>query len=165
MYTHADRGGLVPRLKDWPKTTMQRGTQLVFHVCMCVCVAHTCLVFMGWQAIPEQGVQHVDKWDKIERVPARAYKLDPASWKKKGARRIDAHKGDGPQSDTGGSLFLCSQCFTQASTRARVQTRSPKLTNWLRCTDTHTLAYRITHSSIAMYYPEPMAFLKHSMFK
>lgn len=46
---------------------------------MCV---HACLVFMGWQAILEQGVQHGDKWDRIERVPARPYKLDPASWKK-----------------------------------------------------------------------------------
>lgn len=49
------------------------------YVRMCV---YACLVFMGWQASLEQGAQHGDKWDRIERVPARPYKLDPASWKK-----------------------------------------------------------------------------------
>ncbi len=69
----------------------------------------------------EQGVQHGDKWDRIERVPARPYKTRPSQLEKR-AKRIVADKGGGPQSDTGGSHFLSSHCFTQAFTQARVQT-------------------------------------------
>lgn len=146
----------MPGLKTDLIQLCRERTQLVFRVCMyaCVCV-YACLVFMGWQASLEQGAQHGDKLDRIERVPARPYKLDPASWKKR-TKRIVAGKGGGPQSDTGGSHFLCSHCFTQA----RGQTRTPKFTHSLTRSDTH----RITHGSIAMYYLEPMAFLNHSVF-
>lgn len=104
---------------------MQRETQLVFLVCMFVCVCvYACLVFIEWQAILEQGVQHEDKWDRIKRVPARQHRLDSASWKKKKKRaeRIVADKEGGPQSDTGGSHSLYSHCITQAFTQTRVQT-------------------------------------------
>lgn len=46
-----------------------------------VCV-YACLVFMGWQESPEQGAQHGEKWARIERVPARPYKLDQPAGKK-----------------------------------------------------------------------------------
>lgn len=44
----------------------------------CISCVRTCacLVFIGWQASPEQGTQqHEDKWYRIERVPARPYNL------------------------------------------------------------------------------------------
>lgn len=134
----------------------------LYFVCVCVCM-YACLVFMVWQAIVEQGVQHGDKWDRIERVPARPYKLDAAIWKKKRAKRIVADKGGSP---TIGHwwlpFFLCSHCSMQADAQTRVQTWSH--TYSFPYVHTHLPAHRITHSSITMYYLEAMAFLNHSMF-
>lgn len=65
---------------------MQRKeTQLVFRVYgrMCVCVCVPAWYSWGGRQVRSWESNTGDKWDRIERVPARPYNLDPASWKKK----------------------------------------------------------------------------------
>lgn len=88
-------------------------------VCMNVCV-YACLVFMGWQADPQKRAQHMNKWDRIERVPARPYKLDPASWNKE-PRELVLEKEVAPSQTVVAPIFFAVICFTQACTQDRVQ--------------------------------------------
>ncbi len=128
MHAQTEEGWLPGLKTDLIQLCRERPSLYFLCVCPYVCV-YACLVFIGWQAILERGVQHEDKWDRIKRVPARPHRLDSASWKK-GLRELLLMKKVAPSQ----TLVAPTFCALIASRR-----HSPRL----ECT--HVYSFRYTH--------------------
>lgn len=136
MHAQTEEGWLPGLKTDLIQLCRERPCLYFVCVCTYVCV-YACLVFMGWQASLEQGVQHGDKWDRIERVPARPYKLDPASWKK-GPRELLLIKEVAPSRTLVARIF----CALIASRRhsPRLECKHDQVYSFTSA-HTHTHAY------------------------